>query len=81
MKLAGEPDAGNLQVRFDEGEQWNRHLRHPLFSTLPSPRERSPFARLCLIHVRLLPILTPGFGTFPNRLFDFVQTFRPDEFG
>ena len=33
--LAGEPDAGNLQVRFDEGEQWDRHLRHPLFSTLP----------------------------------------------
>jgi len=32
--LAGEPDVGNPQVRFDEGEQWNRHLRHPLFSTL-----------------------------------------------
>ena len=24
MKLAGEPDVGNPQVRFDEGEQWNR---------------------------------------------------------
>jgi len=37
--LAGEPDVGNPQVRFDEGEQWNRHLRHPLFSTLVSARK------------------------------------------
>ena len=32
--LAGEPDAGKPHVRFDEGEQWNGHQRHPLFSTL-----------------------------------------------
>ena len=32
--FVGEPDAGNPQVRFDEGEQWNR-LRPPaaLYST------------------------------------------------
>jgi hypothetical protein len=32
--LAGEPDAGKPHVRFDEGEQWDGHQRHPLFSTL-----------------------------------------------
>ena len=32
--LAGEPDVKNAQDRFDEGEQWNRHLRQPPFSTL-----------------------------------------------
>ena len=39
--LAAEPDVGNPQVRFDEGEQWNRHERHPLFFTLLEriPRE------------------------------------------
>jgi len=32
--LAGEPDAGNPHVRFDEGEQRGRQSR-PLLSTLP----------------------------------------------
>jgi len=31
----GEPDAGNLHVRFDEGEQQGREESRLLFSTLP----------------------------------------------
>jgi hypothetical protein len=43
--LAGEPDVGNPQVRFDEGEQWKRHLRHPLFSTLLDSEGLKPVNR------------------------------------
>jgi len=34
MKSTGKPDAGNLHVRFDEGEQREGATR-PLLSTLP----------------------------------------------
>ena len=33
--LTGKPDAGNLHVRFDEGECREWPYRRPAFSTLP----------------------------------------------
>ena len=32
--LAGEPDVGNPQVRFDEGEQWNPWLIQAFHSVI-----------------------------------------------
>jgi hypothetical protein len=45
MKMSGKPDAGNLHVRFDEGDQ-----THTLVPTLPSR----------LRHQRLLGVTSTG---------------------
>jgi hypothetical protein len=53
----GKPDAGNLHVRFDEGENvgghWHSLSFRGVLSTLPSPREKAasgpvPFVSICV---------------------------------
>ena len=77
--LAGEPDAGNLQVRFDEGEQ--RDWRKPpvaLYTTLVCVAKLGGGLRWFALEATLLLIgwglvTTSGYLAFHNNVSNLIH--------